>query len=123
MPYASKEKANECRRRMYAKRRQALVDALGGACLRCGSTENLTIEHVDGRDYNIRKLSCFQRVKKYMEELRSGVRLCLYCLECNSSYGNYWSRFYEEAWAERMEAAGAWPPKLEDGEFHGYEPA
>lgn len=110
MAYADKAKRNARLRENYRAKRDTLIAALGGICVRCGATEELTVEHVDGRDYEVRKLSSFQRVRRYLAEFASGVKLCLYCLPCNSSYGNYWSRFYEEAWAERMEKEGKWPP-------------
>jgi hypothetical protein len=96
MPYASKKDANACRRRMLKRRKDELVALLGGKCEVCGSVEMLTIEHKDGRDYCIRKLSSLQRLKKYKEEFLSGVKLALMCLSCNSSDGNYWSQFYED---------------------------
>lgn len=113
MPYASKKKANECRRRMYRRRRDALLALLSDSCELCGSTENLTIEHPEGRDYSIRELSSFQRVKKYLEEFMVGVKLAVRCLSCNSSDGNYWSQFYEEQQVDRLEKEGRWPPLYE----------
>ena len=102
MPYADKKKANECRCRMRAKRKAELVALLGGKCEVCGSTENLTVEHKEGRDYQVRKLSSLMRLKKYKEEFLAGVKLAVRCLSCNSADGNYWSQFYADQHADRM---------------------
>lgn len=106
-----KAAAGSAHRYALARRRKlALVNMLGGKCEACGTRENLTIEHKEGRDYDIRKLSSWQRLKRYWREYNSGVKLSLRCLSCNSKGGNYWSRFYEEREAERLEKEGKWPP-------------
>lgn len=87
-------------RRQYAlaaRRKRALVNMLGGKCAKCGSRENLTIEHVAGRDWDIRKFSSWQRLKRYWAEYNQGVSLCVLCLSCNSADGNVWRKRYAAA--------------------------
>jgi hypothetical protein len=113
MPYADKEKANECRRRMLKRRKDELVALLGGCCEKCGSKENLTIEHKEGRDYSISKLSSNMRLKKYKEEFLAGVKLAIRCLPCNSADGNYWSQFYAEQQQDKIHVPMLPPPPEE----------
>lgn len=113
MPYKDKEKENECRRRMLKRRKDELVALLGGKCEKCGSTGNLTIEHKEGRDYQVRKLSSLQRLKRYKEEFLTGVKLAIRCLSCNSSDGNYWSAFYAEQHQDRLHVPMLPPPPEE----------
>lgn len=67
-----------------------LLTILGGAvCRDCKHTGNkgnpLTIEHVDGRNYNLRDLRYDARVDRYWKEYGSGVRLAVLCRRCNVS--------------------------------------
>lgn len=45
--YKAKAGAAQQRRRYHALRTQA-IEALGGKCARCGSTDRLEIDHIDG---------------------------------------------------------------------------
>ena len=37
----------EYHREYYRKRRQKIIDYLGGRCIECGATENLHVDHID----------------------------------------------------------------------------
>jgi 5-methylcytosine-specific restriction endonuclease McrA len=77
------------RQREWAKRRRdELVMLLGGACVECGATTKLEIDHVNGRDYDIRRLCASSRVSRYWREYRGGVLLTVRCNECNARRGD-----------------------------------
>jgi 5-methylcytosine-specific restriction endonuclease McrA len=74
------------RRQWYRRRRLELIAALGGACVECGSTDNLTFDHKDGRDWDIRAVHSTKRLRIYAEEIDEGL-IQLLCLSCNSAKG------------------------------------
>lgn len=56
-------------------------------CQKCGKRprlRNLQIHHVDGRDWEPRKLNRWARVARYEREHRAGVRLQALCIQCNA---------------------------------------
>jgi hypothetical protein len=61
--------------------------ALGNRCEICGSSDDLEIDHVDGRDWEPRKKSAHCRAKRYLYELMAGVHLRLLCATCNGRDG------------------------------------
>lgn len=72
------------RQREWAiKKRQELVDLLGGVCANCGSTEDLEIDHINGRDYKLEEVAFDQRTTRYWREYREGVPLRVLCSDCN----------------------------------------
>lgn len=73
-------------RRMYERRRQALVDQLGGKCVECDTAFDLTFDHINGRDWDVRKVHGTKRLKIYQREADEG-KLQLLCLTCNSRKG------------------------------------
>lgn len=76
-------------RRRYERARHwytELVDLLGGHCELCGSCDDLAVDHMDGRDYQPRRLSFFHRTILYWMELFDGVRLRILCRACNGGY-------------------------------------
>lgn len=77
------------RHREWGKRRRLeLVAALGGKCAVAGCTRtNLEIDHVDGRDYEARKLDPSLRATRYWREFLSGVRLQVLCKYHNGQRG------------------------------------
>jgi len=54
---------------------------------RCGRTEDLQIEHCDGRPYQPRELDSYSRIRRYWLEYLRGVRLSVYCKPCNGNQG------------------------------------
>jgi len=74
-------------------RRAFLVIKLGGKCRMCGSTEELELDHPNGKDYEARKLSPQMRMKRYEENYENG-QLDLLCHNCNSRDGALNKDFY-----------------------------
>jgi 5-methylcytosine-specific restriction endonuclease McrA len=78
----------------YAKKRRLdLVKllSLDGRCARCGEVfehEHLTVNHVDGIDWDHNEVNQQRRYARYWREHASGVRLNALCGACNSSDGN-----------------------------------
>ncbi len=72
--------------------RDALIEALGNICANyrdgCETPgDDLEIDHVDGCTWEQRPLGREQRIKRYVEEFRAGVRLQILCRSCNASRG------------------------------------
>lgn len=67
------------------RKRWALIVALGRKCVRCGTEQNLQIDHVQGRTWDIRAKSSSARVSLYWREFKAGVSLQVLCLRCNPS--------------------------------------
>ncbi len=93
------KRAAECKRyrlRVLAEARvwhAHLIHVLGGKCARCDNSEELplSIEHVNGRQWDVRKYRLDARVKRYWAEYRAGVPLLALCIPCNSGGGyQYW---------------------------------
>jgi len=83
------------RRKTYAKKKSDLVQYLGGCCRQCGSIIDLTFDHIDGRDWDIRAVHSTKRIRIYREEAEQGL-LQLLCLSCNSAKGDPRSNQPEE---------------------------
>lgn len=66
--------------------RAALVNQLGGCCAVCGSTVDLEIDHIYGRDWSLRKHSSHHRVCIYRREAAKGL-LQVLCSKHNSQKG------------------------------------
>jgi hypothetical protein len=66
-----------------------LVEKLGGKCVECGSTDDLEIDHMDGRDWEPRALSSTMRAARYWREYEEGVRLRVLCSSCNGARNQY----------------------------------
>lgn len=68
-------------------RRLALIQRLGGKCVDClttgGGNNPLEVDHVNGRDYSIRRMDQSWRVSVYEKEERTGVELACRCRRCN----------------------------------------
>lgn len=56
---------------------------LGGKCAVCGTAHQLSVDHLDSRDYEVRELSSQARMKRYLEELEARVPLRLVCRDCD----------------------------------------
>ena len=68
------------------RKRQELIQQLGGACVKCGKTNKLEIDHKNGRDYKLEKLSQAGRVRRYLKEALEGL-LQVLCPPCNKAKG------------------------------------
>lgn len=68
------------------RKRLELIDAMGGKCQRCGSDHRLEFHHPNGRDYDVTRLSRWQRMIRYRGDLASG-NLQLLCRACNRRDG------------------------------------
>lgn len=70
-------------------RRLELVKKLGGKCAGCGTKgkagNGLEIDHVNGRDYDLRKMDPSWRIAVYEREYREGVKLSVLCKRCNAN--------------------------------------
>lgn len=69
----------------FQAERVALIRRLGGKCAECGKKRALEVDHPKGRDYVLRQLSQAQRVRRYLDEERRGVKLRALCKKCNSA--------------------------------------
>ncbi len=76
----------EKRKAQYKARYAALIQALGGKCENCKCTEDLTIDHWNGRNWGCRPeaLSSWERIVRYEREHAKGLVRCL-CRSCNST--------------------------------------
>lgn len=71
------------RQREWAKRaRLRLIEALGAQCVRCGATDCLTLEHIDGCDWDRKRFDYSWRMSIYRWEAKRG-RLTVLCISCN----------------------------------------
>ena len=73
----SKDKHRDYMRDYARRRRQKALDYLGGVCVRCGTTSNLEIDHVERKNkvYEIREL-LYKPWKKQLPELDKCQILC-----------------------------------------------
>jgi hypothetical protein len=72
------------RQRQWAKsRHKGLIASLGGVCENCGSTEDLEVDHPNGRDYKLVAMDQTMRLARYFRELDAGVKLRVLCSSCN----------------------------------------
>lgn len=65
-----------------------------GRCAKCKaylSFDRLEIEHVHGRDWNLRTMNAWRRVARYWREHLSGVLMQALCRSCNAD-GNRFRR-------------------------------
>lgn len=64
-----------------------LVEDLGGKCAKCGTTENLTIDHIDGCEFDHNDVEWSHRVSIYRREAKEG-KLQILCDEHNRKKGD-----------------------------------
>lgn len=67
------------------KHRAALLEQLGGKCALCGSTEDLTFDHIKGRDYVLSSMNQASRIRTYKKEAEQGL-LRVLCWDCNRKH-------------------------------------
>jgi hypothetical protein len=85
--------------RIYKSKRKALIAAMGGECVECGKKRKLEFHHPDGRDWNVRSMNQWRRIKKYEEEWAAG-KIELLCRSCNGGINPKKEREEEEAYDE-----------------------
>jgi hypothetical protein len=61
----------------------------GDKCVHLGTTERATeIDHVDGCEWNQRKVSSTERQFRFLDEWIAGVKLRAVCRSCNAKHLN-----------------------------------
>jgi hypothetical protein len=68
------------------KRRKDIIERLGGCCVFCCSIRKLEVDHKDGRDWDINKVTLRKRIVKYEQEEKEG-KLRVLCRKCNGKDG------------------------------------
>lgn len=68
------------------RRRDLLLDFLGGVCVKCGSKERLEIHHPFGRKWEPSKKGRATRIAIYWREAEAGL-VQLLCSSCNKKAG------------------------------------
>lgn len=83
-------------------------------CADCGtrkrSYDALEIDHVEGRDWDPRKLNRWSRIARYWREFKAGVKLRALCRKCNGKDGRarqLQAQYIERAYIRHCEAERA----------------
>lgn len=71
---------------LYRRRKEALINKLGGVCKHCGTEEGLTFDHIHARDWEPNSVHGTKRLRIYEEEAEAG-KIQLLCGLCNSKKG------------------------------------
>jgi 5-methylcytosine-specific restriction endonuclease McrA len=93
------------RQRDWARRAyDRLILQLGGKCEKCGSLSALTIDHIEGCDFEHKAVEWSYRVSIYRREAKEG-KLQVLCGKCNRKKGDprAQAQVDEEAADERYE--------------------
>jgi len=79
------------RKRRLVRKKAQLFALLGDSCAICGSTQELSVDHIDGREWGVaaREVSQETRINLYLLEAANGVRLRTLCKKHNSGYRAY----------------------------------
>lgn len=77
------QRQREWARRAYDK----LIQDLGGKCVKCGTTEKLTIDHIDGCDFVHKDVEWSYRVSIYRREAKEN-KLQVLCDKHNCQKGD-----------------------------------
>ena len=75
------------RKRRVKKLKKQLFSLLGRRCALCGGDDDLEIDHVNGRSWDVRKSNQEVRWRRYLKELESGIPLRVLCASCNGKLG------------------------------------
>ncbi len=71
----------EYMRKRYARRKQEALNQLGGHCAKCGSTEDLEIDHID---HNKKTMHVNRMTMVSEERFQSELKLCqILCRTCH----------------------------------------
>lgn len=82
-------RATQAQRRRVQLLRLLSPDGVCGGCGRkFDNISELTVHHVDGKDWDESRMSQHTRVARYWREYRSGVRFSAVCGTCNSRIGS-----------------------------------
>lgn len=73
MPYKEISNRLAYRRGYYAGYRRATIDHLGNKCFKCGTTENLEIDHIKP----------LERKSRTIKDLKDVTKIQLLCKKCN----------------------------------------
>jgi hypothetical protein len=65
--------------------RDSMINALGGKCEQCGSTEKLQFNHKFKRYWDPAKFNRVSRMKRYLEDMNKG-HINLLCSHCNALF-------------------------------------
>ena len=74
------------RQREWAvRRRRRLIQELGGKCVHCDERDEdeLTVDHIDGRTWDLNAKCSSARVSRYCREAKEG-KLQVLCKSCNA---------------------------------------
>lgn len=76
-----RSKQNEYYRERYYKRKNELLEILGGKCIKCGITDGLEFDHIDpeNKNFNIGKCIHGKSIEDLNEELKKCQILCSPC--------------------------------------------
>ncbi len=81
-----KETKARCDRVLYERKKNALLDAIGRECIRCGSTEGIEFDHVDRSTKSFSVLTEWKRpLDELLEEVRKCQPLCKVCHQSKTS--------------------------------------
>lgn len=84
--YETNQDVARRRRALVARTRTALIAQLGGVCIDCGATEDLSFDHPFGRAWIMSKKNQYQRLTIIRQEIDAG-QIELRCMACNRSRG------------------------------------
>lgn len=70
-------------RAVRVRRKDRVFCILGNHCVECGSTEDLTVDHIGGKRWIPENVHSTKRWRIYLEEAEKGLLRCL-CRRCNS---------------------------------------
>ena len=77
----NKQKSQEYTRQNYYKRRNQLIEQMGGKCVRCGTTENLEFDHIDKhtKTAGVSTLLASSSLQSAIDESQKCQLLCKSC--------------------------------------------
>lgn len=79
-------KQKVARKRRIAKLKADVFAIIGHACFNCGSGDDLEVDHIGPRSWDLKTVNQETRWKTYLAEAREGLLCCL-CARCNGMDG------------------------------------